>query len=237
MRKYIIPIVLLFFISIVLTMGLFSCQQKNNQDTHADQGQHQHSDATHANEHMHQVGFDTLVKHFEDPSRDEWQQPDWVIAQLGDLSDKVVADIGAGTGYFAFRIAQKAKKVIAIDIDERFLNYIKQKNDSLQLPVETRLVTTDDPKLKPGETDIVIIVDTYHHIENRPVYFANVRKKLKPGGSLVVVDFKKEEMPVGPPINMKLEPQTVVKELRQAGFETFHVNDEHLKYQYLIIAQ
>ncbi|RMF57468.1 MAG: class I SAM-dependent methyltransferase, partial [Calditrichaeota bacterium] len=136
--------ILLFTLFTLLIAGWIGCQQKESE--HAHQGEsHQHSDATHANEHMHQVDFDTLVKHFEDPGREEWQKPDWVIEQLGDLQDKVVADIGAGTGYFSFRIAKKAQKVIAIDIDERFLNYIEEKNKTLQLPVETRLVEPDDP--------------------------------------------------------------------------------------------
>ncbi|RMF61473.1 MAG: class I SAM-dependent methyltransferase, partial [Calditrichaeota bacterium] len=125
----------------------------------------------------------------------------------------------------------------AIDIDERFLNYIEEKNKTLQLPVETRLVEPDDPQLKPGEADIVLIVDTYHHIENRPTYFARVRENLKPGGALVVVDFKKEEMPVGPPLEMKLDANTVVEELKKAGYQTITVDDTSLPYQYLIIAK
>jgi len=80
-----------------------------------------------ANRFIHQADFDTLVAHFEDPSRAEWQKPDAVIASLGPLDGKTVADIGTGTGYFAFPIAKKAAKVIAIDIDQRFLDYIRHK--------------------------------------------------------------------------------------------------------------
>ncbi len=235
MRQVITKFMIIILFGTVPGMWLVSCGQQQEQQTHVQHPQ-QHSDATHANEHMNQIGFENLVKHFEDPARAEWQKPDWVIEQLGDLSGKTVADIGSGTGYFAFRIARKAKKVIAIDIDERFLNYIKEKNDSLHLPIETRLVPPDDPQLAPGEADIVIIVDTYHHIGNRPVYFANVRKKLKPGGFLMVLDFKKKEMPVGPPVKMKIDVKTVVQELIKAGFETFKVDDKTLPYQYLIIA-
>ena len=65
---------------------------------------------------MHHSDFKDLVAHFEDPTRAQWQKPDEVIASLGPLDGKTVADIGAGTGYFAFPIAKKAAKVMAIDI-------------------------------------------------------------------------------------------------------------------------
>src|SRR5579864_911511 len=80
-----------------------------------------------ANQYMHQEDFGKLVARFEDPVRAQWQKPEKVIASLGTLDGKTVADIGAGTGYFAFPIAKEAAKVIAIDIDQRFLDYIEHK--------------------------------------------------------------------------------------------------------------
>ncbi len=80
-----------------------------------------------ANKFMHHADFQQLVAHFEDPARAQWQKPDEVIASLGSLEGKTVADIGAGSGYFTFPLAKKAAKVIAIDIDQRFLDYIEQK--------------------------------------------------------------------------------------------------------------
>ena len=80
-----------------------------------------------ANQFMHQADFDQLAARFEDPARAEWQKPEKVIASLGPLEGKTVVDIGAGTGYFSFPISKQAAKVIAIDIDQRFLDYIAQK--------------------------------------------------------------------------------------------------------------
>ena len=77
-----------------------------------------------ANQFMHQADFDQLAARFEDPARAEWQKPEKTIASLGPLDGKTVADIGAGTGYFSFPISKQAAKVIAIDIDKRFLDYI-----------------------------------------------------------------------------------------------------------------
>jgi 2-polyprenyl-3-methyl-5-hydroxy-6-metoxy-1,4-benzoquinol methylase len=187
---------------------------------------------------MRKSDFETLVQRFEGPERKGWQNPDLVIQKLGDLSNKTVADVGAGTGYFSFRLAKRAKKVIAIDIDQRFIDYIDDKNGSLdqKLPIATRLAAFDDPELGTGEADIILVVNVYHHIERRPQYFSGVLEKMPEGGRLVVVDFKKEDSPVGPPIDMKLSAATVVEELTEAGFQNIHIDSESLSYQFIVTA-
>lgn len=233
MKDLLLPISLLL-LSLISAATL--CQQQEKDPGHKEE---HHPHDTHANQFMHRSDFQSLVKHFEDPSRAQWQKPDTVIGMLGELSGKTVADIGAGSGYFTFPLAEKAKKVIAIDIDQRFLDYIEKKNASLpeKLPIETRLVEEDDPRLAPGEADVVIIVNTYHHIEDRPAYFKNVREKLNKNGALVVVDYFKKELPVGPPATMKLSEETVKEELKKAGFEDISLDVKTLEYQYIIIAR
>jgi 2-polyprenyl-3-methyl-5-hydroxy-6-metoxy-1,4-benzoquinol methylase len=194
-----------------------------------------------ANEHMNKTSFEGLVASFEDPERIKTQKPDEVIALLGNIKGKTIMDIGAGTGYFAFRMAAKGAKVIAADVDERFQNYIIKKRDDLKISetsIETRLVKYEDCLLKEGEADIVIIVDTYHHIENRAEYFKKVKKGLKPNGRLLVLEYKKMDAPIpSPPLSMKLEPSTVQKELQEAGFSKFNLNYDIMPYQYTLIAQ
>lgn len=198
------------------------------------QGCDQHN----ANQHMNKSKFEQLVQRFEDPSRAEWQKPDQVIASLGDLSGKTVAEIGTGTGYFALRIARVAQKVIAIDIDQRFLDYIgRQLQDDTTLNnVELRLATEDDPLIKPLETDIILLVNTYHHIENRVSYFERLRRRAKTGSRLMIVDFRKGEHPVGPPHEIKLDSRTVAGELRSAGYAQIQTDSTTLPYQYIIMA-
>lgn len=202
---------------------------------------HQGSDSkvSHANRHMHQSDFNTLVERFESRDRLRWQKPELLIQKLGDLSNKTVADIGAGTGYFAFPIAETAGKVLAIDIDQRFLDLINKKNEALKkpLPIETRLVTEHDPRLKPGEADVVLVVNTYHHITDRSAYFRSVLEKLTTSGLLVIVDFHKRDLPVGPPVAIKLTPGSVVDELDSAGFSNISVDTQSLEYQYIIFAR
>lgn len=170
--------------------------------------------------------------------RENWQKPQMVISRLGDLSDKVVADIGAGTGYFTMRLARKAQKVIAIDIEQQFLDYInrrlKKTSPRDHLQVETRLTQPDDPSLSPSEADLVLLINTYSFISNRVDYFSKVQSGIRKGGRLVVVDFKKEPLPVGPPPEEKVRWQEVFMELDSAGFTDLTVDSVGLDYQYTV---
>ncbi len=194
-----------------------------------------------ANHFLHKHDFGELIAEFEDPQRLAWQQPSLVIRKLGSLKGKTVADIGAGTGYFAFRLAESAEKVLAIDIDPRFLDHIRHKLDTLSnkenLNIETRLTAMDDPAIAPGEADLVLLVNTYHHIENREDYFKKVKSRLDENGVLAVVDFKKTELPVGPPPHLKLTPSEVRNELQSAGFREFEIDSVSLEYQFLIFCR
>jgi ubiquinone/menaquinone biosynthesis C-methylase UbiE len=208
---------------------LWNCNHEEKSYHH-----HHHAHDNESNVHMNKTSFEDLVKLFEDSARADWQKPDEIIDLLGNLEGKMVMDIGAGTGYFAFRLAKKGAKVIAADVDERFIEYIENKRVQ---NVTTRLVPYDNSNLKPNEVDAVLIVDTYHHIENRTDYFKIVRKGLKKNGRLMVVDFKKEETPHGPPISHRIAADDVVKELKTAGFKTFEIEEDFLPYQYVIIAE
>ena len=192
-----------------------------------------------ANVHMNQQPFEELAAGFESPERDAWQKPDEVIAALGDVAGKTIMDIGSGTGYFSFRLVDAGANVICADIDERFLDYIASRKEQRGIPderMELRHVPYDSALLQPGEVDMVLLVDTYHHILNREEYFAEVRAGIKPGGQLVIVDFFKRELPVGPPVDMKLDRETIIEELRNAGFERFEIDGELLPYQFIITA-
>jgi len=205
--------------------------------------QHQHKDHNQANEHMHQRSVEELAQTFEDPSRDDWQKPEEVIALLGDIVGKTVVDIGAGSGYFTFRLAEKGARVVAADVDDDFQNFIAVKKKELNFSddqITLKKVPYDSPDLSVETADAVIIVNTYHHIEGRVSYFAEVLEGLVPDGVLMIVDFKKEEFDEavpGPPVKMRISKDQVLDELEQSGFESFEVNTELLDYQYIIIAQ
>ncbi|MDO8365192.1 MAG: class I SAM-dependent methyltransferase [Saprospiraceae bacterium] len=184
--------------------------------------------------------FESLVADFEDKDRGIWQKPELVISFLGDINDKTVADIGAGTGYFTFRLVPKAKKVIGIDIDPRFINFLD--SVKVRLPAvyrdrfESRLARYDDPLLQPGEADDVVIVNTYAYIENRDQYLKILYKGIAAGGQLLVIDFKKNNLPVGPPDEYKVSLAQVERELNAAGFKISKIDKDMLDYQYIILA-
>lgn len=205
----------------------------NSSDEHA----HHESDKEHghANHHMHKSSFEDLVKNFEATDRDEWQKPQEVIKFLGDLKNKTIIDIGAGTGYFEFKITEPSTKIIAADADERFIKYlderiVKEKSKN----IVSRKAEYETPPVNQNEADIVYMIDVYHHIENRKDYFMAVKKGLKPNGEMVIVDFKKGHFEQGPPNEMKIHPQIVINEMKLAGFNLVAQDTTTLRYQYLL---
>lgn len=185
--------------------------------------------------------FESLVADYESKDRGIWQKPEMVISLLGDLEGKTVADIGAGTGYFTFRLVPRAKKVIGIDIDRRFVRFLDSMK--VRLPVayrdrfETRLAKLDDPLLHPAEADAVMIVNTYGYIGNRVQYLKTLIQGIQPGGQLLIIDFKKNNLPVGPSDEFKVALSQVEKELVTAGFSIGKIDKDALDYQYIVIAQ
>jgi ubiquinone/menaquinone biosynthesis C-methylase UbiE len=183
-----------------------------------------------------------LTEDYSNTYREIWQKPGLVLQLLGGLKGKVVADIGAGSGFFAFRMVESAEKVIAIDVDSRFINYldsvkVRRLPENLQAKLETRLTTPDSPALKDSEVDVVVIVNTYMYIENHSAYLKTLKRGMKEGGKLLIIDFKKKRTPVGPP-SQKREPLYVVEnELYDTGFKNILTNDTSLDYQYIVIAE
>lgn len=222
----------IFFMQVLLVVFI-SCESKSTNK------KIEHSKSVSANQHMHKSGFDELVKRFESEEREEWQQPDKVIKRLGDIKGKRLVEIGAGTGYFSFRLSKEGAVVEALDVDDRFIHYLKKRKkiekDSL---LRVRKIPLDDPELDSNSTDIVITVNTYHHIGERTQYFKKVLAALKePAGKLVVVDFKKEPGQHGPPQEMRLSAIEVSQELKEAGFSKIIIDEYTLKEQYILIAQ
>jgi cyclopropane fatty-acyl-phospholipid synthase-like methyltransferase len=211
-----------------------NAEEHNHQKTHKHKHQHAHS----ANDYMHQSSTEELIERFESKGRDEYQQPEKVLDYLGDLSGKTIMDIGSGSGYFSVKLAKKAQKVIAADVDQTFLDYIQNRIEKDEINnIELRKIPYDSPALKSREVDMVFIVNTYHHIENREAYFGKVKEGLKTDGELVIIDFFKKEIPVGPPADHKIAKDQVLEELKKTGFTSFEVNDELLPYQFIIKAK
>ncbi|WBM74592.1 class I SAM-dependent methyltransferase [Saprospira grandis] len=191
-----------------------------------------------ANAHMHSQSIEELVERFESKERDEYQQPAKVLDYLGDLSGKKIMDIGAGSGYFSVKFAAAGAEVIAADVDTGFQNYLQKRIAADKIEnVELRLMPYETPKIKDQEVDLVFISNTYHHIEDRIAYFKAVKKGLKSNGELIIIDFFKKELPIGPAMDHKIAKEKVLEELKAAGFVNFELKEELLPYQYVIKAK
>ncbi len=185
--------------------------------------------------------FESLVSDYESKDRVIWQKPGLVISLLGDLTGKTVADIGAGTGYFAFRLVPVAQRVIAVDIDPRFINFMDSIKvrlpEAYQGRFETRLAKPNNPMLVAEEADAVIIINTYGYLRDRVAYLKLLSAGMKPKAQLLVIDFKKNNLSIGPSNEYKVAVADAVRELEAAGFLSTRVDQESLDYQYIIIAQ
>jgi SAM-dependent methyltransferase len=188
------------------------------------------------------TNLEGIAESYENTNRVIWQKPEVVINLLGDLSDKVVADVGAGRGYFSLRLAPKTKKVIAIDIDSRFIDHIDsikmfELPEDAQDKLETRLALPNDPKLEAGEADVILIVNTFIYIKDKLDYLQRLSDAMPEGGQLLIIDFKKKRTPLGPPSDIRLPLYEVENMLIEAGYTDVSANDTVLDYQYIVTAR
>lgn len=177
------------------------------------------------------------AKGFDDPARDAWQMPDRVIEVLGLRPGQAIADIGAGTGYFTVRLAKSAAApaVYAVDIEEAMVRYVRERAAKEGLRNVVAVQASADRANLPAPVDVVLIVDTYHHIPNRVAYFRELRKSMKPSAKLAIIDFK-QGAPGGPPDHFRFSTEQITAELTKAGF-TPYVQHEFLPRQLFLIFQ
>jgi cyclopropane fatty-acyl-phospholipid synthase-like methyltransferase len=203
-------------------------------------------DKANSHNHSHKNGHDFFHKRFDDaekwsqkfddPKRDQWQKPEAVINALPIKENSVVADIGSGTGYFATRLAKRHpnSKIIGVDVEPDMVAYLKKRADAEGLKnVESLLIPADSDVKLPEAVDLILVVDTYHHIPDREKYFKNLLQFLKPNGQLSIIDFKIDS-PEGPPAEHRIQPDQIREELKSAGFEQTKSIDI-LPYQFFLM--
>ncbi|MCF8058968.1 MAG: methyltransferase domain-containing protein [Bacteriovoracaceae bacterium] len=212
-------------ISILLVTIFFSCTHSNKHDH--PKGHHKHHSFSDAQK---------WEKVFESKKRDLWQKPELIFQKLKIQKKDHIADIGSATGYFPVRLAKIASrgKVWAIDIEPNLIDFLNKRAQKEGLTNLVSILGTPSNPLIPSPVDMILTVDTYHHISDRVTYFSNLKSKLKDKGRLVIIDFKKGKFPVGPKDSMKLESSVVIKELSKAGFN-LKENIDILPYQYILV--
>lgn len=175
---------------------------------------------------------------FDDPKRAEWQRPAEVVAALALRPGMMVADLGAGTGYFSRFLADAVGSrgtVLAVEPEPNLVVKLRERAEQEHTPnVIPVLTSTTTPRLPPGRVDLVLVVDTYHHIDGRRAYFRALAGALAPGGRVAVVDWQKRPLPVGPEMGHKLAREQVVAEMADAGYALVAEPDV-LPYQYVLV--
>ena len=172
------------------------------------------------------------------PERQREEQPDRLVNSLDIQPGATVVDLGAGVGYFTWRLARKvgrAGKVIAVDIQQEMLDMLAVNLRERGIEnVETVLATPQDPRLPQAAVDLVLLVDVYHELAHPALTLAHIRRSLKPAGRLVVVEYRKGQPGVNIHPLHKMSVAEVRSEIEPAGFDLVEVL-EFLPSQHVII--
>ncbi|MEW6248240.1 MAG: methyltransferase domain-containing protein [Nitrospirota bacterium] len=169
-----------------------------------------------------------------DPSRDAWQQPKTVIQALSIAPGSRVADLGAGGGYFTWRLAEAVGpegKVYAVDVDETALRLIEQERAQRGVAnVELVRATPTDARLPVAGVDLIFTCNTYHHLPDRTAYFQSLARALRPGGRIAVIEYKDSGWLFG----HATPKETVLREMEAAGYRLIREFDFLPKQHFLV---
>jgi ubiquinone/menaquinone biosynthesis C-methylase UbiE len=200
-------------------------------------GDHKQSD--HATSHRRFDDVEYWKGVFDDPARAEWQKPEELVGALSIKPGMRVADIGAGTGYFSRSLSAAVGEhgsVFAVEVEPNLVAHLRARaeKDNIRnvIPV---LASVNNPRLPVGAIDLVLFVDTYHHLDGRTRYLDLLKRSLTPRGRVAIVEWKPGPLPVGPQEEThKLSRERLVAELAGAGFDLVGAPD-FLPYQNFFI--
>jgi ubiquinone/menaquinone biosynthesis C-methylase UbiE len=216
--------VTLLLLALFIVPATVAGQDALKRDPHQMQGLHQDPKA--------------YIGALEDPHRDAYQKPHEVLTALNIKPGEIIADIGAGSGYFTFRLAHQVGdkgKVYAVDVSPDMILHINRRIRQLKAAnVVSILADPDDPLLPEQSVNRFFFSDSWHHIENQSKYLSLMKKMLKPGGEIVMIDFHKKDLPIGPPVQMKIAREDLIKQMESQGYR---LTQEHkfLPYQYFLV--
>ena len=162
--------------------------------------------------------------------RDEWQQPERVVEALDLSPGQWVADLGAGGGYFSFRLADAVGaggRVYAIDVDPGMLSYLDDRIESDDYSnLETVRADFDDPRVPGDGVDLIFTSNTYHHIDDRIAYFGGARRYLRPGGRIAIIELREQGGMMSWLIGSHFtDPALIDREMTAAGYDRVATHD------------
>lgn len=209
--------------------------------SHHGHGHHGHGHHEHGHhEHRDPLGNPEDLAHYlerlEGPERADWQRPDAVVAALELRPGDRVCDVGAGPGYFTLRLARAvgpSGKVFVIEAEPRMRDLLVQRLADAHLTNVEPVLALDGRGLPPEPVDRVLIVNAYHHFADGEAYLRALAGQLRPGGTIVNIDFHGGELPIGPPAEMRIPRERFLAAAETAGLKL--VDEEtFLPYQYFV---
>jgi len=177
------------------------------------------------------------IAFLERADRAVWQKPDEVVAALGLKGTETVFDLGAGSGYFTFRLARALPQgqVIAADTEAEMIRHIHHKVTEEGIRnIQATLVQPEDPKI-PGDADLVFVCDVLHHVPDRSAWLGKLVSEMRPGARLVLIEFKEGKLPEGPPESIKLSRAQIVELATRAGLVLESEHADLLPYQGFLV--
>jgi len=212
-----------FFISLFATTLLGACETTwnvpENRDAHGPDNVEHYIDMLEAEKRVESLQVGLAIRELDLP-RDAW-----------------IGDLGCGPGTFSLPLAQACPDgvVLASDIEPAQLDRLRERIAQAELHnIVPVLSSYENPHFPPTSLDLILIVDTFHHIDDRPPYLRHLKSCLKENGRLAVLEFKPGDLPVGPPANHKLGPGEMVAELDAAGWVEVERYDTHPYHDFII---
>lgn len=198
---------------------------------------HHHHEHHHheKDQHGNPKDLEGFIAKLEDPARLEWQKPDEVIEALKLGPEEVVGEVGAGPGFFTLRLARRVRHVYAVDVEPRLLPVLRDRLAAAALRNVTPVLgLAEHPLLPRGACDLVLMVDTLHHLPDRVASLRAMAESLRPGGRIALIDWHKRELPVGPVLEHKVAREEALLAGEQAGLALVD-EPSFLPYQYFLI--
>jgi ubiquinone/menaquinone biosynthesis C-methylase UbiE len=167
----------------------------------------------------------------DNPERIKMLPPDETLKKLGLKGGDIIADIGCGNGYFAIpalKIVGPAGRVYAVDTSDEMLEQLRQRLSETQF--QNIIITRGgehDPGLEDESITFVLMSNVLHEIEDRVLFLKRIKKALKRGGKLAVIDWQKKQTSLGPPVEHRLDSEYVAQLLQERGFQILSVKDIH----------
>ena len=177
---------------------------------------------------------EAYINFLEQENRRVWQKPEEVVEAMGLQGNERVLDLGAGSGYFSFPIAQKltaSGRLFAADVEPEMVRHIHHRAmESGAQNVEALLVDAEKPKI-PEKTDVVFICDVMHHVARPQEWLTGIVEQLPAGARMHIIEFKPGDIPGGPPAAVKIAPEKLQEIAVNSGLRLERRDDDLLPYQ------